>query len=52
MVRDINLSAAISRYFFLNFLTKVIDHFAVKYVSHLIMGVLTWNQVMSCLRVF
>ena len=52
MIRDINLSPGISSAFFLDSLTKVIDHFAAKYVSHLIMGILTWNQVTSCLSVF
>ena len=52
MVRNTNLTPAISGAFFINSLAKVIDHFAANYVSHLIMGVLTWNQVTPYLRVF
>ena len=38
--------------FFIHSLTEIIDHFATKYDNHLIWVILTWNQIIACLRVF
>ena len=53
MVSDINLSPAVSRqWIFLHSLKEIIDHFATKYDTPLIMGILTLNQIIPCSRVF
>ena len=52
MIREINLSPGISSPFFLDSLTKVIDHFAAKYVSHLIMGIFNMESSNAMFKCF